>query len=92
MPWGADCTLCKKPESVEHVFIECWNSVLLGCLATYREKDLPLTPRGIRFLDVKPDVLQYDLFFVLGLHSIWKSKMEVQNADVNAKSVGNHVV
>lgn len=56
------------------------------------KKDLPLTPREIRFLDVKPGVLPYDLFFVLGLHSIWKSRMEVRNADVNAKSVGNHFV
>lgn len=93
LPWGADCTLCKKPESVEHVFIDCWDAVFFwDVLQRTVKKDLPLTPHGIRFLDVKPDVLPYDLFFVLGLHSIWKSRMEVRNADVNAKSVGNHFV
>lgn len=56
------------------------------------KKDFPLSARGIRFLDVNPEVIPYDLFFffVLGLHSIWKSRMDVRNADVNAKSVGAH--
>lgn len=93
LPWGADCGLCKKPENVEHVFIQCWDAVFFwDVLQRTVKKDLPLTARGIRYLDIKPDVIPYDLFFVLGLHSIWKSRMEVRNADVNAKSVGNHFV
>lgn len=93
LPWGAECSLCKKPENVEHVFIDCWDAVFFwDVLQRTLKKDLPITARGIRFLDVKPDVLPYDLFFLLGLHSIWRSRMDVRNADVNAKSVGNHFV
>lgn len=93
LPWGADCSLCKKPENIEHVFIQCWDAIFFwDVLQRTLKKDFPLTSRGIRFLDVKTDVVPYDLFFILGLHSIWKSRMEVRNADVNAKSVGNHFV
>lgn len=93
LPWGAQCSLCKKPETVEHVFIDCWDALFFwDVLQRTLKKDLPITARGIRFLDVEPDVLPLDMFFLLGLHSIWRSRMDVRNADVNAKSVGNYFV
>lgn len=27
VPWGPDCLLCKKPETVQHAFIDCWDWV-----------------------------------------------------------------
>lgn len=88
LPWGADCSLCRKPESIEHVFLDCWDAVFFwDVLQRTLKKDLPLTPHGIRYLALGPDVLPYDLLFLLGLHAIWRSRMDVRNADVNARSV-----
>lgn len=30
VPWGVNCLLCNKPETVEHVFIDCWDAVFIG--------------------------------------------------------------
>lgn len=50
VPWGTHCFLCKRPETVEHVFLECWNGVFLwDVLQRTLKKDFPLDPYGIRF-------------------------------------------
>lgn len=93
LPWGADCFLCKKPESVEHVFLDCWDAVFFwDVLQRTLKKDLPLTSHGIRYLSVMPETVPYDLFFLLGLHGIWRSRMAVRNADVDARSVCSYFV
>lgn len=93
LPWGPDCYLCKRPESVEHVFLDCWDAVFFwDVLQRTIKKDLPLNARGIRYLDVTPDVIPYDLIFLLGLHAIWRSRVEVRHNDVNARSVQSHFV
>lgn len=28
VPWGVNCLLCKQPETIEHVFINCWDAVM----------------------------------------------------------------
>lgn len=39
VPWSVDCILCKKPETIEHVFIFCWDAVFfLGCAAAHVEE------------------------------------------------------
>lgn len=91
LPWGKDCRLCKKPESVEHVFVDCWDAVFFwDVLQRTLKKDLPLTPKGIRFLEVECDEAPYDVFFLLGLHAIWRSRMAVRNSDENARPVDSY--
>uniref|UniRef100_A0A131Y773 Uncharacterized protein n=1 Tax=Ixodes ricinus TaxID=34613 RepID=A0A131Y773_IXORI len=91
VPWTVNCLLCKKPETVEHVFIDAvfyWD-----ILQRTLKKDLPITSQGIRFLSVEnDDGIPYDMFMVLGLHSIWTTRMAVRHADVNVRSVrGNFI-
>lgn len=64
LPWGYECRLCKKPENVQHVFVDCWDAVFFwDVLQRTFHKDLPLTLDGIRYLDIKDDVIPYDVFF-----------------------------
>lgn len=29
VPWGIDCLICKKAETIEHIFIDYWDTVFL---------------------------------------------------------------
>ncbi|CAN7990459.1 unnamed protein product [Ixodes hexagonus] len=91
VPWGVHCFLCQKPETIEHVFLECWDALFFwDVLQRTLKKDLPLTPHGIRFLNTEvqtDDMIPLDLVMLIGLHSIWKSRMAVRHADVNVGPV-----
>ena len=86
---GAHCFLCKKPETIEHVFLECWDGVFFwDVLQRTLKKDLPLDAHGIRFLSVENEEgFPFDLTMLLGLHSIWKTRMAVYHADTNVHEV-----
>lgn len=87
IPWGVDCYPCKKPETVEHVFLECWDGVFFwDVLQRTLKKDFPLDAYGIRFLPIQSeDGVPYDLVMVLALHGIWKSRMAIRHRDIDAK-------
>ncbi|CAN7942223.1 unnamed protein product [Ixodes hexagonus] len=87
VPWGVDCILCKKPETIEHVFLECWDGIFLwDVLQRTLKKDLPLDPHGIRFLSVdNEDGVPFDLIMLLCLHSIWRTRMAVRHADSDVR-------
>lgn len=89
VPWSVDCILCKKPETIEHVFIFCWDAVFFwDVLQRTLKKQLCITQSGIRFLNVSnDDEVPYNMFMLLGLCSIWRSRMAVRHADSNAKEV-----
>lgn len=89
VPWTVDCLLCKQPETIEHVFIFCMDAVFFwDVLQRTLKKELRVTPSGIRFLDVtNDDCVPFDMFFLLGLCSIWRSRMAVRHADPNVKEV-----
>lgn len=89
VPWGTDCSLCKKPETIEHVFIECWDAVFFwDILQRTLKKDLPINARGIRFLPVEnDDGVPFDTLMLLGLHGIWRSRLAVRHNDVDARPV-----
>ncbi|XP_050048957.1 uncharacterized protein [Dermacentor andersoni] len=78
VPWNTNCRLCNQPETIEHCFILCrdafnfWD-ILLGTV----KKDFFLTYYGVRFLPFKKTVSNtpYDLFMLLGLYSLWRSRM-----------------
>lgn len=83
VPWSIDCLLCKCPETVDHVFIHCWDAVLFwDVMKRTLKKDLYITPYTIRFLPVpKSESVPLDMLLILGLYSIWKSRMTVRHAD-----------
>lgn len=86
VPWGTHCFLCCKPETIEHVFLDCWEGVFFwDILQRTIKKDLPIDAYGIRFLPVneEDDGAPYDTVMLLGLHSIWKKYMAVRHADIN---------
>lgn len=90
--WSDTCFLCKKPETVEHVFTECWDAIFFwDVLQRTLKKELPVTPQGIRYLPVECcDGVPYDLIMAVGLHSIWRSRMAVRHADVHAQTVSRY--
>ncbi|XP_042149472.1 uncharacterized protein LOC120842752, partial [Ixodes scapularis] len=81
VPWSVNCILCKKPETIEHVFIECWDAVFhWDILQRTLKKDLPITAHGIRFLPLENEGgVPYDMFMLLSLHSLWRTRMSVNN-------------
>lgn len=90
MPWGEQCWLCKKPETIEHVFIDCWDGVFFwDVLQRTLKKDLPVDAHGIRYLSVEHDEegVPLDLIMLLGLHSIWRCRLAVRHSDIDARPV-----
>lgn len=89
VPWGVHCFLCKAPETIEHVFLDCWDAFLFwDVLKRTFKKDIPITPYGIRFLPVeKHDEIPVDFVMILGLQAIWRCRMAVRNAEVDVRPV-----
>lgn len=94
VPWTVNCMLCKKPETMEHVFIDCWDPIFhWDILQRTIKKELPITPHGIRYLPVENDGdIPYDMIMVLSLHSIWKTRMAVRHADVDPHTVRENFI
>lgn len=86
-PWGTDCTICKQPDNIDHVFIHCWMAVhFWDVMQRTLHKDFPLTPHGIRYLPTENNEgVPYDLIMLLGLHSIWRARMAWLHGDVDAR-------
>ncbi|XP_050052806.3 uncharacterized protein [Dermacentor andersoni] len=94
VPWSTNCLLCRKPESIDHIFLECWDAVFhWDILQRTLKKDLPITPYGIRFLPVQCESgMPYDMFMLLSMHAIWKTRMAVRHADVNARPAREYFI
>lgn len=91
--WSENCLLCKKPETIEHVFLDCWDAVFFwDVLQRTIKKDLPLTSHGIRFLSVEAASVPYDMFMLMELHSIWRCRMAVRHADIDVRPVYKYFV
>ncbi|CAN7941912.1 unnamed protein product [Ixodes hexagonus] len=93
--WSEHCVLCKQPETIEHVFLDCWDAVFFwDVLQRTLKKDFPLSPHGIRYLCVESEDMNqtYDLILLLGLHSIWRCRMAVRHADINVRPVYKYFV
>lgn len=67
---------------------------MLGCCyvlgrpeAHYKKKDIKITTHTIRFLPIeKNESVPLDMIMVLGLFSLWKSRMDVRHAAAKPKS------
>ncbi|XP_054919789.2 uncharacterized protein [Dermacentor andersoni] len=93
VPWTTNCLLCRKPETVEHVFLECWDPIFYwDVLQRTIKKELPLSPYGIRYLSIESEEVPYDLIMLLGLHSLWKTRMQVRHADINTRSTRENFI
>lgn len=94
VPWDTDCRLCKTPETVEHVFINCWDAVFhWDVLKRTLKKELPISPHGIRYLPVVNDGgIPYDMIMLLSLHALWKTRKSVDNADTHARPVRENFI
>lgn len=86
--------MCKVPETTEHIFIHCWDAVFLwDILQRTLKKDLTITHETIRLLLVgEGDPVPYDLFMVLGLFSLWKTRMELHHANPHIKPARLHFI
>lgn len=87
LPWGTHCLICKLPETIDHVFLHCWEGVYFwDVLQRSVKKEFPLHPYGIRFLCVNnEDGVPFDAIMLLGLHSLWRSRMAGHHFDKDAR-------
>ncbi|XP_072142097.1 uncharacterized protein, partial [Dermacentor andersoni] len=84
VPWNTNRRLCNQPDKIEHCFILCRDAFHFGdILQRTLKKDFPLTYYGIRFLPFKKTATNtpYDLFMLLGLYSLWSSRMIDRHAE-----------
>lgn len=86
-PWGVNCMICRKPETIEHIFLDCYDSVFLwDVLQRTIKKDFQLTPFGIRFLPWEPtDDVPCDLIMLIAMHSMWKTRMDYRHEHEDPK-------
>lgn len=92
VPWGTHCFICRKPETIEHVFLDCSGGYFFwDILQRTLKKDLPIDSYGIRFLPVNNDEgIPFDMIMLLGLHSIWLSRMAYRHADIDARPIRSY--
>lgn len=85
--WSINCRICQKPETIDHIFLDCSDSVFhWDILKRTLKKDLVITPHSIRFLAIQSSGgVPYDMFVLLSLHSIWKTRMADRHAHVDAQ-------
>ncbi|XP_042145024.1 uncharacterized protein LOC121835126, partial [Ixodes scapularis] len=83
VPWTVNCRLCNKPETIEHCFIYCNDAFLFwDVLQRTLKKDLILNDYSLRFLPfAENETVPYDMFALLGLHSLWKCRMIDRHAE-----------
>lgn len=78
LPGGANCLLCGRRETLEHVFVEC-NTALhfWGELQCSFNTHWELTWMNFRFLEAASDCpLLRDCVHVMGLHSLWRARVD----------------
>lgn len=87
LPWGSHCLICKQPETIDHVFLHCWEGVYFwDILQRTLKKEFPLDSHGIRYLPVEnEDGVPFDLIMLMALHCIWRSRMAGYHCDPDAR-------
>ncbi|XP_040066832.1 uncharacterized protein LOC120840397 [Ixodes scapularis] len=93
VPWSVNYRLCNQPETIEHCFIFCTDAYLFwDVLQRTLKKDLNICAYTIRFLPLNQnDTFPYDLFTLMGLHSLWKTRMIDRNADPPRSTKSNFI-
>lgn len=80
--WDTNCSLCEKPETIHHCFIDCCRAVFFYILLITLKKELEINPISIRFLDGTKDItLPYDFIFLVELHGFWRTRTTDRHAE-----------
>ncbi|XP_037502956.2 uncharacterized protein LOC119377650, partial [Rhipicephalus sanguineus] len=85
---SVNCRLCDVPETVEHCFISCKDAILFwDILQRTVQKYFNINSHTIRYLlPTSLDEVPFDMFFLMGLHSLWKTRMQDRNAELTTAS------
>ena len=88
VPWSVNCLICGKPETIEHIFLDCHDAVFLwDVLQRTLKKELPISAFGIRFLPCAgTGEVPSDMLMLLCMHSVWKTRMDIRHAHIEAHS------
>ncbi|XP_065311684.2 uncharacterized protein, partial [Dermacentor albipictus] len=83
VPWSTNCRLCPRAETIDHCFIDCRDAVFFwDILQRTLKKDIHITPYSISFLPFNvTGGPPYDMFIVLGLYSLWRSRLCDRHAE-----------
>lgn len=94
IPWNINCRICSKPETIEHIFLDCSDAIFhWDILQRTLKKDLPIHPFGIRFLNVgDTGGVPLDMFMLISMHSLWRTRMADRNADPNARPAREYFI
>lgn len=94
VPWSVNCLICRKPETIEHIFLDCHDAVFLwDVLQRTLKKELPLSPFGLRFLPcADTGEVPSDMLMLLCMHSVWKTRMDVRHAHIQIHSARHYFV
>uniref|UniRef100_L7LZ34 Putative tick transposon n=1 Tax=Rhipicephalus pulchellus TaxID=72859 RepID=L7LZ34_RHIPC len=78
-----NCRLCDVPETIEHCFVSCKDAILFsGVLQRTLRKKFTINSYTVRYLmPTSLDEVPYDMFFLIGIHSLWKTRMQDRNAE-----------
>lgn len=79
-----NCLICNKPETIEHIFLDCHDAVFLwDVLRRTLKKELP--PFAIRFLPyAELGEVQSAMLMLLWMQSAWQTRVDVKHAHVPA--------
>ncbi|XP_050050784.1 uncharacterized protein [Dermacentor andersoni] len=80
---SVNCRLCDVPETIEHCFISCTDAILFwDVLQRTLKKDFEINAHTVRYLlPTSDNSAPFDMFFVMGMHSLWKTRMMDRNAE-----------
>uniref|UniRef100_L7LZK6 Reverse transcriptase zinc-binding domain-containing protein n=1 Tax=Rhipicephalus pulchellus TaxID=72859 RepID=L7LZK6_RHIPC len=88
-----NCRLCDVPETIEHCFISCKDAILFwDVLQRAFKKQLDLNPHSIRYLvPPKSNAMPVDMLLLMGMHSLWKTRMLDRHAEPMVSSRSHFV-
>ncbi|XP_075535109.1 uncharacterized protein LOC142570632 [Dermacentor variabilis] len=80
---SVNCRLCDVPETIEHCFISCTDAILFWDVHQRTlKKDFDINAHTVRYLLPTADnSAPFDMFFLIGMHSLWKTRMMDRNAE-----------
>lgn len=90
---SVNCRLCDVPETIEHCFVSCKDATLFwDVLQRALKKRFVINSHTIRYLlPAALDEVPYDMFFLMGMHSLWKTRMQDRNAEPTTSSSAHFI-
>lgn len=90
---SVDCPLRDVPETIEHCFISCRDAILFwDVLQRTLQKDFVLNPHSVRYLlPASCNDVAFDMLLLIGMHSLWKTRMLQRNAEPIISSTAHFI-